>query len=145
MVVPFFYFCNMNITYQTQKALPLPQILHLYNAHNWTAYTKAPQQLQKAIENSHFVLTAWDQEMLVGLARAISDDVSIFYLQDIIVLPTYEGKGIGQTLIKKCLERYEHVRQKVLMTDDNERVLRFYEKVGYTNLKEKGELNVFVF
>ncbi len=132
------------IIYKTNKQLPLDKILDLYDSHAWSAYTKEPIQLEKAIQNAHFVVSAWDGEILVGLARAISDDVSIFYLQDILVLPDYEGQGIGQALCRKCLERYEHVRQKVLMTDNDPRVLSFYQQMGYTDIGELEDLNVFV-
>ena len=49
-----------------------------------------------------------------------------FYLQDILVRPEHQRTGVGRQLLAVCLERYSHVRQKVLLTDD-EAQERFYE------------------
>ncbi|MEO6122718.1 MAG: GNAT family N-acetyltransferase [Ilumatobacteraceae bacterium] len=72
-----------------------------------------------AIDNSSMVVTARAPDgRLLGLARGMSDDSSIFYLQDILVNPDQQRRGLGRRMLGICLERYAHVRQKVLLTDD---------------------------
>lgn len=135
------------ITYQIGSNIPFVQLLALYDSVGWTAYTneQTRDKLAQAIRNSTYVVTAWDGETLVGLARAISDDVAIFYLKDILIRPDYQRQGIATHLLRQCLERFDHVRNKVLLTDDEEKQLRFYEKMGYTNTKNsKIPLNAFV-
>jgi len=128
--------------------LPFDQLLALYDAVGWVAYTSERRRagLQKAVRNSTYVVSAWSGNTLIGLARGLSDDVSIFYLQDILVHPAFQGKGIGKQLLSNCLERFKHVRTKVLLTDDDEKQLRFYESVGFRNTKHlsKLRLNAFV-
>ena len=128
--------------------IPPDQLVDLYNSVGWLAYTSDEQKpkLQEAISNSTYVVTAWVDEMLVGLARCISDDVSICYLQDILIHPDFQRHGIGRKLLLNCLERFEHVRMKVLITDDEERQKLFYESLGYKNTKElkKMPLNTYV-
>ena len=87
-----------------------------------------------------------DSEILVGLARCMSDDSSINYLQDILILPEYQGQGIGRRLLEKCLERFKHVRTHVILTDDEDRQKHFYESLGYKNTKslKKVCLNCYV-
>ena len=48
--------------------------------------------------------------------------------------------------MKMVLERYTHVRQKVLLTDDRPEQLRFYESLGFTNTRTltMTPLNAFV-
>ena len=124
------------------------QLLELYGSVGWLAYISEERrgELQKAIENSTYVVSAWDGDRLVGLARGLSDDVSIFYLQDLLVHPVYQRQGIGRRLMVECLERYRHVRSKVFLTDDEPYQLRFYESMGYRNTKELSSirLNAFV-
>jgi ribosomal protein S18 acetylase RimI-like enzyme len=131
-----------------QHNLPFDQVIGLYNSVGWIAYTTEEQRpnLQEAIQNSTYVVTAWCGEKMVGLVRCISDDVSIFYLQDILIHPDYQRQGVGKKLMLKCLERFEHVRMKVLLTDDEERQRIFYESLGYKNTKDlkKIKLNAFV-
>jgi ribosomal protein S18 acetylase RimI-like enzyme len=128
--------------------LPLEQIMDLYNSVGWVAYTteEGGLKLQEAIQNSTYVVTAWRGEKMIGLARCISDDVSISYLQDILVNPEYQRQGVGRKLLSNCLERFEHVRMKVLLTDDEERQKVFYESLGYKNTLDlkKTRLNTFV-
>jgi ribosomal protein S18 acetylase RimI-like enzyme len=128
--------------------LPLDQLVDLYNSVGWLAYTTDEQRpkLQEAIRNSTYVVTMWSGEKLIGLARCISDDVSICYLQDILIHPNHQQHGIGRKLLSNCLERFAHVRMQVLLTDDEERQKKFYESLGYKNTKDlkKIPLNAFV-
>ena len=135
-------------TIKTGHDLPFDQLVDLYNSVGWQAYTTDEQKprLQQAIRNSTYVVTMWHGEKMIGLARCISDDVSICYLQDILIHPEYQRQGVGRTLLLNCLERFAHVRTKVLLTDDEERQIKFYESFGYKNTKElkKIPLNAFV-
>jgi ribosomal protein S18 acetylase RimI-like enzyme len=142
---------NMNpdsIKLKTGSDIPLDEIVDLYNSVGWLAYTNDEQRpkLQEAIRNSTYVVTAWSNDKLVGLARCLSDDVAICYLQDILIDPEYQRQGIGRKLLHNCLERFAHVRMQVLLTDDEERQIKFYESLNYKNTKDlkKTPLNVFV-
>ncbi|WP_255557398.1 GNAT family N-acetyltransferase [Paeniglutamicibacter sp. Y32M11] len=117
----------------TSPAIPDGDILSLYNSVGWTAYTDSPDVLFHAIKNSSFVVSAWNEDgKLVGLARAISDDATICYLQDILVHPDRHRIGVGRALFEQVLARYEHVRQTVLITDDQPWQRAFYESMGLT-------------
>jgi ribosomal protein S18 acetylase RimI-like enzyme len=128
--------------------IPLADLIGLYDSVGWKAYTVSERRpdLPRALRNSTYVVTAWYGERLIGLARALSDDVSVFYLQDLLVLPGYQGQGIGSQLLRNCLERYGHVRMHVLLADDDERARRFYESFGFRNIRDVSEtpLNAFV-
>ncbi len=110
------------------------EVVALYDSVGWTAYTSDPPRLVDAIERSTYRVTARDDGELVGLARGLSDDFSIFYLQDIIVRPDVQQQGVGRTLLESCLNRFEHVRQRVLLTDDEERQHRLYRAAGYRDV-----------
>ena len=91
-------------------------------------------------------MTARHNGQLIGLARCLSDDVSIFYLQDILVRPEFQRRGIGTQLMSRCQDRYQHVRTQVLMTDDLASQLAFYRSTGWTRMQEVEDppLNIFV-
>ena len=121
-------------------------VVALYEAAGWSGYTRDPATLEEALENSTYVAAARDGDTVVGLARCISDDVSVLYIQDILVLPDHRRLGLGRALVLDCLTRFSHVRQKLLLTDDRPDQLSFYESLGFRNTKdlEVTRLNAFV-
>lgn len=133
---------------QLQRSTQVPRALlvELYSSVGWVHYARDPERLERAIVQSAHVVTAWRGAELLGLARVVSDDVSIAYLQDILVRPEAQGQGIGKRLLGDCLERFAHVRQKVLLTDDDPRQLGFYASMGFANTRELRDvhLNAFV-
>lgn len=118
--------------------VPLPDLLSLYESVGWTAYTKTPELLRDAVAGSSYVVTARRDGELKGLARAVSDDATICYLQDVLVHPDEQRRGGGRALVAKILDRYRHVRQKVLLTDDEPGQRAFYESLGYREIRDFG-------
>ena len=61
------------------------ELVDLYESVGWSAYTRQPEVLAHAVRNSSFVVAARDERgQLLGLARAISDDSTICYVQDVL-------------------------------------------------------------
>ena len=121
------------------------ELLALYTALGWGAYTADPPGLEMAVANSTYVVTARHEGELIGLARGLSDDVSIFYLQDILVRPEWQRRGVGRALLSDCLQRFRHVRTKMLLTDDLAAQHEFYRALGFRDVAEDTGLHSFVF
>lgn len=132
-----------NLKFSEEKMLSQADLLSLYNDANWLAYTGNPDLLQQAVSNLLYVLTAWENEQLVGLIRLVGDGLTIVYIQDILVMKSHKRRKIGSLLLQKALEKYGNVRQKVLLTDDNEETRGFYEALGFSSC-DKGDLVAFV-
>ncbi len=107
------------------------EVVALYDSVGWSAYTKRPDVLMAALAGSTAILAAREDNLLIGLARVVSDGASICYLQDIIVHPEHQRRGIGRELVRRILEPYAEVRQKVLLTDDDAAQREFYESLGF--------------
>ena len=109
------------------------EVLALYESVGWSAYTRDPKVTTAAIRGSSLVVTARNAGGgLVGMARAISDDATICYLQDILVDPAFQKSGAGRGLLEAVRTRYQHVRQLVLISDDEPGQRAFYEALGFT-------------
>ena len=76
------------------------QVRALYESVGWRAYTRDPDSLKKGVMNSLCVLGAYEDEKLVGWIRAVGDAVTIVFIQDILVHPAYQRRGIGRALIE---------------------------------------------
>lgn len=112
------------------------QVMALYRDVRWTAYTDEPDLLMEAMKNSLKVWTLWDGEKLIGLARTIGDGATICYLQDILILKSYQGRGLGSDLLKEIMEENKKIRQFVLLTEDSEKTKGFYKKSGLSEVED---------
>ncbi|MEM5479986.1 GNAT family N-acetyltransferase [Pseudoalteromonas fuliginea] len=61
--------------------------------------------LKASIENSLFWVAVYDTDKLIGTGRIIGDGVMYFYIQDVIVAPSYQKQGIGN-LVMTHIEDY---------------------------------------
>lgn len=79
---------------------------------------------------------------MVGLIRVVGDGLTILYIQDILVLKAYQNQGIATQLMEQMLEKYQKVRQKVLLTEEAPDVRHFYEKNGLQS-RDQGTVVAF--
>lgn len=126
------------ITYKETPMIDLDSLKRLYDSVEWLAYTKSEEKMQGLLSGSLWYLAAYDKERLVGLIRVIGDDVSIAYIQDILVNPSYQRQGIGRELVAQALKRFDHLRQLVLISDDTPETKSFYEAVGFQIINDTG-------
>lgn len=124
--------------FHEQKCIDEQSLLELYGSVGWTAYTTDSKQLMKAVEQSLKVITVWQEKELIGLIRSVGDGETILYIQDLLVHPTYQKQGIGTALMKKMVEAYPNVRQKVLLAENDPVIKRFYEKNGFHLAEQQG-------
>lgn len=121
-----------------ERAVRADEAHALYDSVGWTAYTRDPGLLQRAIAGSHLVLTArTDRGELVGLARTVSDGASICYLQDLLVRPDHQRTGVGRALLNRVLSHYAQLRQ-VVLTTDADGPHEFYRGLGFVPMDEAG-------
>ncbi|MFD1770412.1 GNAT family N-acetyltransferase [Sphingobacterium suaedae] len=118
----------MNIKISVNRDLNADDVLQLYQANKWTAAEK-PKLLMKALLNSHSLITAWDGTTLVGLGNAISDGYLVVYYPHLLVLPSYQGKGVGRLIMDKMQEIYKGFHMQMLTADG--KAIEFYKKNGF--------------
>ena len=114
------------------------EILRLYTAVGWTAYTENMPVLREGFKNSMLVLAAYDGEELLGIIRTVGDGATIVFVQDILIFPDKQRQGIGTALLKAVLDRYANVRQIELATDNTPKTVAFYKSMGFSEMSEIG-------
>ncbi|MFJ9443295.1 GNAT family N-acetyltransferase [Kitasatospora sp. NPDC101235] len=124
------------------------EVFKLYDAVEWEGYTSDVDKLMRGLANSHLVVTARDESgELLGLARTISDDEAVCYVQDVLVHPRHHRKGVGRALMEHLMDRYAHCRFFLLSTDhestpEGVRNHAFYRSLGFLSYEEK-EMSAF--
>ena len=117
-----------------ETSVSIDDVLPLYQAVGWTNYTNEPQMLEQSLVHSLAIYVARDGEEIVGVVRLIGDGFSSVFVQDLIVLPSYQRQGIGSALMKKALADYKDAYQVQLATDESEKTLGFYRSLGFETL-----------
>jgi len=125
-------FTMIKITKET--SVSINDVLHLYQAVDWTNYTNQPQMLSQSLTHSLAIYLARDGEKIVGLVRLIGDGFSSVFVQDLLVLPSYQRQGIGSSLMKQALADYKDAYQVQLATEETEKTLGFYRSLGFETL-----------
>ena len=118
-------------------------ILALYRAHGWI-HASDPARLRTAIVSSSASLVALeDDDVVVGYARALSDEAFAVYIADILVRPDRQRMGIGSALFTALLERYpiDVYHHQVLVSERGAE--GFYRHHGLTAVSAYG-LTAFI-
>ena len=119
------------LSYREFGAECLAEVQEIYAALGWTNYLGDEEKLRRALERSLFLLGAFEDGTLVGFARCIGDGEYILYVQDLIVTPAMQRKGIGRELMRQISEQFVFVRQFLLITDAADAVSNaFYRAIG---------------
>jgi ribosomal protein S18 acetylase RimI-like enzyme len=93
------------------EAWDVGQIIDLYRAGGWWKDEYDPARIPDLISGSFLFAVAIDPTTgsAVGMGRVLSDGVSDGYIQDLVVLPSYQRRGIGRRiaafLLKECRVR----------------------------------------
>jgi GNAT superfamily N-acetyltransferase len=67
----------------------------------WGEYDESV--IAAALPRSLYAVCAWAGEELVGMARVIGDGGLVYYIQDLIVLPEHQGRGIGSAMMARLM------------------------------------------
>ena len=112
----------------TLDGLTPARIATLYRRAPLLRKTDNPERLWEAFEASSLVLTLWEADRVVGLARVLTDGVQTAYLCDLAVEPDVQGAGVGKRLIDEILERCAGTE---LVLRDSNLSTGFYERLGF--------------
>lgn len=114
--------------YKEDRELPLDQLVVLYRANEWSSADKA-ELLRNALVASHSLITAWSGEQLIGLGNAISDGFLVVYYPHLLVLPEFQGQGVGGEIVRRLKEKYAKFHMHMLVADG--KAIDFYKKCGF--------------
>lgn len=92
-------------------------------------------RLATMLEHANLLLTAWDGERLVGVARALTDFVFCCYLSDLAVVHEYQKRGIGRQLIESVRARVPVGGQSMLLLLSAPGAMAYYPKVGFEKVE----------
>lgn len=117
------------IKYTEEKTFTQDQVQELFKSVGWIS-AEYPQRLHKALMNSQTVLTAWDGERLVGLARVLDDSELVAFVHYVLVHPEYQGQKIAGNMVEYIRDKYKNYLYIEEMPEDSKNVAS-YERHGF--------------
>lgn len=118
----------MNIEYSFDKRPTAAQIIELYDKSGLPRPTNDIERIQKMYDNSNLIMTAWDNDLLVGVSRSITDWVWSCYLADLAIHPNYKKSGIGKKLVHLTKEKLGDQSMILLLSVPT--AMEYYPKIG---------------
>lgn len=122
----------MKIELKDTKDLDYEKVIDIFYEVNFlrhpqkrNAYKKA---IEKAFRNSQYVVSAWDENKLIGFTRVLCDKSIFGTIWNFMIKPDYQRKGIGKMLLKKCLDKYPDLHFFLFSAVDS---VDFYKKNGF--------------
>ncbi len=90
---------------------------------------------QDCIDSIKDTLMIMDGDNTIGMFTAcMIDDGEWRYIGEIYIIPEYRGQGIGSSILKQEISRYDKIRLQVAM--DNEGAMKLYSSLGFKIAKE---------
>lgn len=127
----------MMIKYNEVNLSMIESIKEIYRKESWNAYLKDDEKLIRAFDNSLYILGAFDDRKLIGFIRCVGDGEHILVVQDLIVDPEYQQRGIGTYLFNIILQKYSKVRMFMVVTDIEDIVdNKFYQSFNFKKLED---------
>lgn len=122
----------MDIIYQTDVMPDTELVIDLYRSSGINRPIADQERIGLMYENSGLIITAWDGDQLVGVARSLTDHGYCCYLSDLAVRQEYQSKGIGKKLI--ALTRETIGPQCMLLLLAAPTAMDYYPKAGFDRI-----------
>jgi GNAT superfamily N-acetyltransferase len=119
------------ISYRTGKDVDLDEMIELYV--DSTLGERRPvddrQRMARMLEEADLVITAWEEDLMVGISRCVTDWAYCTYLSDLAVRADHQGQGIGKELVRLTREATPDATVILLAAPA---AVDYYPKIGMT-------------
>lgn len=119
----------MVITYKVNAKIEPHQLAELFQSTGIRRPAEDLSRLKKMLDNANLIVSAWDGEKFVGIARALSDFSYCCYLSDLAVAKEYQNQGIGQELVTEVQKQIGDESNLVLIASPE--VIEYCLKIGF--------------
>jgi len=119
------------IRYEDKKTLGAEDVSRVFEKSGIRRPFQDLERIQRMIDNSDVILSAWDEDRMVGIARAITDFSYCCYLSDLAVDKEYQKHGIGKALVDLLREKLGGEVSLVLLSSPE--ATEFYPKMGFVS------------
>jgi N-acetylglutamate synthase-like GNAT family acetyltransferase len=119
--------------YRTGFLPPVADIIRVLEGSGIVRPTHDVARIEKMFAHANLVVTAWEDETLVGVCRALTDFSYCCYLSDLAVNKSHQGRGIGQQLIEQVKQKIGDQVALILLSASS--AMSYYPSIGFENIE----------
>lgn len=123
----------MEITYKIGTTPDIMQIIEVYNSAGLNRPTTNMARIAAMYSNSNLIISAWHNDILVGISRALTDFCYCCYLSDLSVRKEYQTMGIGKELIALTKEQIGEQTTLILLSAAT--AMEYYPRIGFDKIE----------
>jgi predicted N-acetyltransferase YhbS len=124
---------NQSITYRINNTIKAEELSLVFKASGIKRPSDDLQRLQRMLNNADIVISAWDNNKLIGIARSITDFSYCCYLSDLAVDMEYQKKGIGKRLVE--LTQSEIGDEVAFLLLSSPIAMEYYPHIGFEKIE----------
>ena len=118
------------IEYRHNLPLDPAEVARLFDASGITRPTGDLPRIARMFANANLIISAWSNNTLVGVARALTDHAYCCYLSDLAVDRAFQKHGIGKELIRRVQAVIGEEVSLVLISAPG--AMQYYPKMGFS-------------
>jgi ribosomal protein S18 acetylase RimI-like enzyme len=122
----------MGIEYHIGVIPEVEELIELFISAGLKRPTSDAERIGRMFAQSNLIVTAWDNQELVGVARSLTDFCWCCYLSDLAVRREYQKQGIGKKLIELTKEQIGDQTTLILLAAPA--AIDYYPKVGMNKI-----------
>lgn len=110
-----------------ERRIDPADLMRLYRQADWWG-EREETQIKKVL-NGGIAVGAWNDNELIGFARAVSDGEFRAYIEDVVMNEEYRKTGIGTMMVSRLLDELTHIDIISLFCEKD--LIPFYKKNNF--------------
>ncbi len=119
------------MTYIFNKPVSVKALADLRESVGWN---RMESEYKNPLLTSYYHIAVYEKEALIGYIDCVSNGVTDAYIQDLMVRPDYQGRGIGTDLMEKMIDYLKNKHIYMISVVFDESLKAFYKKFGFYNM-----------
>ncbi|KAB7667090.1 GNAT family N-acetyltransferase [Bacillus sp. B1-b2] len=124
---------HLKILSNSERVIAAIDVMRIYKSIGWWE-ERREEEISLILQHGVYV-GAWENDELVGFARAVTDGVFRAYIEDVIIHRSFQKEGFGKNLVAKLLEELSNI--DIISLFCEEEYIPFYEHNDFKKMKSQ--------